>query len=64
MGGMAWWEGGGGSWGGKEVRWWATDRLMRGPTTNLADIRSLRPCTCLILADRERGGLQWRANVV
>ena len=66
MGGMAWWEGGGGSWGGKEVRWWATDRLMRGLTTNLADIRSLRPCTCWIMADR-RGG--WgcsgrRASVV
>ena len=56
IGGMAWWEGGGGSWGGKEVRWWATDRLVRGPTVNLADIRSLRPCTCSILADR---GVGW-----
>ena len=27
----------------KEVRWWATDRLVRSPTVNLADIRSLRP---------------------
>ena len=41
---MAWWEGGR-RWQleGKEVRWWATDRLVRGPTVNLADIRSLRP---------------------
>ena len=39
------------------MRWWATDRLMRGPTINLADIRSLRPCTCLILADRGGGGV-------
>ena len=41
----------------KEVRWWATDRLMRGLTTNLADIRSLQPCTCWILADRGGGGV-------
>ena len=54
---MAWWEGGGGSWGGKEVRWWATDRLVRGPTVNLAAFRSLRPSTCWILADREGGGV-------
>ena len=39
-------EGGGGSWEGKEVRWWATDRLVRGPTVTLAAFRSLRPCTC------------------
>ena len=42
---------------GKEVRWWATDRLVRGPTVNLAASRSLRPCTCWILADREGGGV-------
>ena len=54
---MAWWEGGGGSWEGKEVRWWATDRLVRGPTVNLAAFRSLRPSTCWILADREGGGV-------
>ena len=57
IGGMAWWEGGGGSWEGKEVRWWATDRLVRGPTVNLAASRSLRPCTCWILADRGGGGV-------
>jgi len=57
IGGMAWWEGGGDSWEGKEVRWSATDRLVRGPTVNLAAFRSLRPCTCWILADREGGGV-------
>ena len=57
IGGMAWWEGGGDSWEGKEVRWWATDRLVRGPTVNLAAFRSLRPSTCWILADREGGGV-------
>ena len=56
---MAWWEGGGGSWEGKEVRWWATDRLVRGLTVTLAAFRSLRPCTCWIMADR-RGG--WRCS--
>ena len=54
---MAWWEGGGDSWEGKEVRWWATDRLVRGMTVNLAAPRSLRPSTCWILADREGGGV-------
>jgi hypothetical protein len=54
---MAWWEGGGGSWEGKEVRWWATDRLVRGPTVTLAAFRSLRPCTCWIMADRRGGGV-------
>ena len=54
---MAWWEGGGDSWEGKEVRLSATDRLVRGPTVNLAAFRSLRPCTCWILADREGGGV-------
>ena len=57
IGGMAWWEGGGDSWEGKEVRWSATDRLVRGPTVNLAAFRSLRPCTWWILADREGGGV-------
>ena len=41
---------------GKEVRWWATDRLVRGPTVTLAAFRSLRPCTCWIMADRRGGG--------
>ena len=41
--------------GKKEVRWWATDRLVRGPTVTLAAFRSLRPGTCWIMADR-RGG--------
>ena len=54
---MAWWEGGGGSWKGKEVRWWANDRLVRGLTVTLADFRSLRPCTCWIMADRRGGGV-------
>jgi hypothetical protein len=40
---------------GKEVRWWATDRLMHVPTATLAAFRSLRPCTCWILADRRWG---------
>ena len=64
IGGMVWWEGGGGCWEGKEARWWATDRLVRGPTVNLAASRSLRPCTCWILAGRGGWGLQWRASVV
>ena len=42
---------------GKEVRWWATDRLVRGPTVTLAAFRSLRPCTCWIMADRRGGGV-------
>ena len=50
---MAWWEGGGGSWEG----WWATDRLVCGPTVTLAAFRSLRPCTCWIMADRRGGGV-------
>ena len=51
--------------GKKEVRWWATDRLVRGPTVTLAAFRSLRPCTCWIMADRRGGvGLQWRASVM
>ena len=53
---------------GKEVRWWATDRLMHVPTATLAAFRSLRPCTCWILADRRWGwgcsGGQCRASVV
>ena len=64
IGGMVWWEGGGGCWEGKEARWWATDRLVRGPTVNLAASRSLRPCNCWVLADRGGMGLQWRASVV
>ena len=41
----------------KEVRWWATDRLVCGPTVTLAAFRSLRPCTCWIMADRRGGGV-------
>ena len=61
---MAWWEGGGGSWGGKEVSWWATDRLMRGLTVTLARF-PLAPAVNLLDTGRQRGvGLQWRASVV
>jgi hypothetical protein len=42
---------------GREVSWWATDRLVRGLTVNLADIRSLQPCNCWVLADRGGGGV-------